>query len=192
MIAQSLISLALNSAKSDHQKIVRFIWQVISCRRVMHYLFGWRAVVAQKLRVSVWQFDPRNKSERLECLFRLIKALWDTPACEIGYSRDDAQQRILQKIRRKKMARRLLINMQIVGGRAKFSLRIPRRALPRFPRFRFAARRPVFVSHALNSSMVIIVHPFSFPFRRVHDSLHRIAFAIKSRSCPSNPYFQRN
>jgi hypothetical protein len=97
----------------------------------------------------------------------LIKALWDTPVCEIGYSRDDARQRILQKNTQKKMARRLLINMQIVGGRAKFSLRIPPSCATAFPRFRFAARRSVFVSHALNSSMVIIVHPFSFPFRRV-------------------------
>lgn len=84
--------------------------------------------------------------------------------CKIGYSRDDARQRILQKIRGKKMARSLLINMQIVGGRAKFSLRIP---LVRYRVLSVSLRgsSPVFVSHALNSSMVITVHPFSFPFR---------------------------
>lgn len=44
-------------------------------------------------------------------------------------------------------------------------------------------------SHALNSSTVIIVHPFSFPFRsRAGDLPHRFAFAkFKFRSCPSNP-----
>lgn len=49
---------------------------------------------------------------------------------------------------------------------------------------------PVFVPRALNSSMVITVHPFSFPFQsRVWDSpaSSRIRYQILVFSCPPNP-----